>query len=218
MEIYFVTACKKAELEVIKKLKPPNILMSYFYVRTKKIKEILEYIGYKPKILLDSGAFSAWTQEKHFSIIDYMNFIKEHEGYFDEYIALDVVMDEELTKAYYDIMLMKGFNPIPVVHFNGTKYLDYYASKTDRIAIGGLAKERNKAKVRDFVNEIIHKYPDHKFHLLGSSSKQIIDHCNLYSCDSSTWIMMSAMGKPKEIRSKKERMILHMKKIMEDTA
>jgi hypothetical protein len=62
MHVYFVATDKTSvENEVIKDIKPERLLCSYFYFRTKSFKGYIEKIGYKPLILLDSGAYSAWT-------------------------------------------------------------------------------------------------------------------------------------------------------------
>lgn len=207
--LYFVFTGKAwIEWETIKELKPDNLLLSYWYFRTTTINEVIEKLGYTPKkIIIDSGAWSAWNKGKNISIIDYMNFLdinKNIEGCEVSYVALDVIGDDELTKRYYDIMLYKGYEPIPVYHAgDAAAYLHYYVDsvlENGVIALGGTAGERSKERVRAWVQKIQTVYPKQKFHLLGSSSKKITDHCKLYSFDSSTWVMMAINGFPKEIK------------------
>jgi hypothetical protein len=224
LKLYFVVTDKGSEeVEVIKRLKPPRLLASYFYFRTKGIASLIEKIGYRPEILLDSGAFSAWNIGKNISPIDYMQFIDENKQYIGKYIALDVVGDPDLTRMYYEIMRYKGYAPVPVFHYgDDLSYLDYYVEKGETtIALGGSAKMRSKPTVAAWCSDVIGKYPGIDFHLLGSSSRQITDHCDLASCDSSTWIIMAFNGKPKHIpgktrESKIERAAYNMRQLMND--
>jgi hypothetical protein len=226
LKLYFVVTDKGSEeVEVIKRLKPPRLLASYFYFRTKGFGNLTEKIGYEPEILLDSGAFSAWSTGKNISPIDYMRFIDENERYLNggRYIALDVVNEPILTRFYYEIMRYKGYKPIPVFHFGDDfKYLDYYVDKGEKtIALGGSAKMRSKPTVAAWCSDVIGKYPGINFHLLGSSSRQITDHCDLASCDSSTWIIKAFNGKPKHIpgktrESKIKRAEFNMRELMDE--
>jgi hypothetical protein len=226
LKLYFVVTDKGSEeVEVIRRLKPPRLLASYFYFRTKGIANLIEKLGYQPEILLDSGAFSAWNIAKNVSLIDYMRFIDENERHLNSgrYIALDVINEPMLTRFYYDAMRYKGYTPVPVFHYGDDfEYLDYYVNKGETtIALGGSAKMRSKPTVAAWCSDVIGKYPGINFHLLGSSSRQITDHCDLASCDSSTWIIMAFNGKPKHIpgktrASKIERAAYNMRQLMDD--
>lgn len=222
--IYFVTAGRADEVAVIQNLKPPNILVSYAAFKNKPLKDFKKLLGYEPNILLDSGAYTAWTTGKNIALMDYIDYVKKNEQDITHYIALDVIDDrlgDEFSKRYYDMMLLAGLEPVPVYHKNDDlAYLHYYvACEPPFIALGGTAKDKNKVAVRDWVLELQNLYPNQPFHLLGSSSKQITDHTLLRSYDSSTWIMMALNGFPKEIpgktiEAKRERMAYHMREGM----
>jgi hypothetical protein len=203
-KVYFVTAGKSDELEVIRQVKPPCLLLSYFYFRNKSLQEFVDQLGYQPEILLDSGAFSSWTTGRNISPIDYMQYIQENKDHISDYVALDVLGDGEITWHYYQIMKLKGFKPIPVYHY-GTdeqhlrRYLDDGA---EFVALGGTVPIGNKQEVAEWVRGLIQRYPDIKFHVLGASSKPILGVEGLYSCDSSTWILRAANGEPVWIRGK----------------
>lgn len=220
MNLYHVfTGKSNAEYEVVEKLKPPNLLISYFYFKCKSLKEFIERIGYTPKIILDSGAYSAWRYGKNISPIDFMNYIKQNQEEVDfSYISLDVIGDPLLSVIYYKIMKLKGFSPIPVYHFGeDIQILNYYLKNgNDYIALGNTVPITNKEIVVNWINELKEKYPMIKFHLLGSSSKKITDCENLFSCDSSTWILQAINGCPKHIlgnstEAKIERAIYNMR-------
>lgn len=201
MKIYHViTNQSSAEIEVIKEIQPPRLLVSYFYFKNKPLKDFIKLIGYKPEIVLDSGAYSAWTKGKNISPIDYMNYINSNRE-CTHYISLDVIGDPDLTIKYYEIMKLKGFDPIPVFHYGDNQsYLRHYISQgKDHIALGNTVL-KNKKKVAEWINKLIAKYPSIKFHLLGSSSKEITENTAIHSCDSSTWFLCAINGIPKHIK------------------
>jgi hypothetical protein len=207
LELYFVVTDKGSEeVEVIRRLKPLRLLVSFFYFRTKGLALLKEKIGYDPIIRIDCGAYSAWNIGKSIALMDYLRFIDENERHTSggRYIALDVINEPMLTRYYYEMMRYKGYTPIPVYHYGDDfEYLDYYIEKGEKtIALGGTAKMRSKPTVAAWCADVIGKYPGIDFHLLGSSSRQITDKCDLASCDSSTWIIKAFNGKPKHIPGK----------------
>lgn len=198
--------------------KPPKILVSYHYFKNRNLSEFIEQIGYKPEIMLDSGAYSSYTKGKNIALLDYMAYIERNKDYITSYISLDAIGDSDITFAYYEIMKMKGFNPIPVYHYGSNQdYLERYVELGERIiALGATVFIKDKNEVATWIKFIKMQYQDIDFHLLGSSSKKIIDHCDIHSCDSSTWIMMAINGKPKHIPgtnrdSKRKRALWNMK-------
>lgn len=219
MNIYFVSSFdrNKDEKRAIKKAKPEHILISFYYAN-KDMKVFTDFIGYKPKIMLDSGAYSAWKSEKELLIDDYINYIKENTDYIDEYIAFDCIGNPEKTYKNYIKMLDEELNPIPVYHYGSDIfYLEKYLQNTNRIALGNTVPIRNKNHVANWINHLISKYPDSKFHLLGSTSKAIIKNCpGLVSCDSTTYSIRPAMGKPKFIDGKVDKMIYWINEILEE--
>ncbi len=218
MDIYFVTVGHKIELEVIRELKPKNILISYFYFRTReKIERLLNFIGYKPNILLDSGAYSAMTKSKDISLMAYMKFLDQCQDLIKNYIQLDVFEKEFITKSYYDIMKSEGYNPIPVFHYGfDESLLQHFIDNGEKIiALGGTVPIQNKKKVSEWLKMYCWLYPDIDFHLLGSFSMKILDHCDLGSVDASSWIMQAVMGSPKNVWGKKNKMIANMRELMQ---
>lgn len=206
MKIYHVAVdSSTAELEALREVKPPRLLLSYFYFRNKSLKDYTEKLGYVPEIMLDSGAYSAYTKGKGIALTDYLKYIKDNENYIAHFINLDVFQDNEMSFDYYKIIKKKGLSPVPVVQY-GKDYEEwikqYYENGERFIALGGTVPIKNKWEVSDWVRLISWQYPDVDFHLLGSSSRKIIDHCDIYSCDSSTWFMEAVMGKPKHIKGK----------------
>ncbi|WP_221568926.1 hypothetical protein [Alkalihalobacillus sp. TS-13] len=220
--IYFVYTGSLAETEAIKRVKPERLLLSYFYFRHQSISEVVNKLGYTPCIMLDSGAFSAYTRGNNLSPLDYMHYIQENQHYIDHYISLDVIGDSELTFLYYEIIRSKGYHPLPVFHYgdNVNVLKRYVEMGSAYIALGGTVPERDKRKVAQWVIRLQTKYPDVRFHLLGTSSVKVIETTNVYSCDSSTWILQAANGKPRQIKgrsrqAKIERAIYNIRAILQ---
>ncbi|MED3576027.1 hypothetical protein [Cytobacillus praedii] len=140
----------------------------------------------------------------------YLNFLWQNQKCFNYCFAFDRIGDNNESLLAYRIMNALGFNVIPVyqaTHISPNKFgnltitsntkdlpiLDYYAAKTDYIAIGGTAHSKVKGyKKRDrieIVNRIIDRYPEKKFHLLGTLDSEIMDACpRLYSVDGTAWV------------------------------
>lgn len=205
MNHYFVvTAASSAEIEVVKSVKPPRILISYFYFKNRHLCEFIKEIGYQPEILLDSGAYSAFNKSKNIAPIDYMDWVSANKDFINNYIALDVIGKPSTTKNYYNLMKSEGFNPIPVYHYGAPlEYLEWYISQDEiYIALGNTVPISDKGRVAQWINYLIIRYPGIKFHLLGSSSEVIQSVKGLESADSSSWILMALNGSPKTISGK----------------
>ena len=221
MKIHFVCTNSIVEKEVIRELKPNNLLLSYAYFKNKRLKDFVDEIGYTPNILLDSGAYTAFSKGKNISLIDYMRYIDENAPYIGRYITLDVIGNPRITRKFYEIMKMENYNPVPVYHYgDDIKYLQRYVDSGETyIALGKTVPITDKSKVAAWVNELTDQFPTIKFHLLGSSSRKVTAGTNLYSVDSSTWIMQAINGYPKEIggktrEAKKKRALWQMSEHM----
>jgi hypothetical protein len=209
-----VTINKKEEVEVIKEVRPKNILISYWYFKNRNLQEWVKDLGYLPNIMLDSGAWSAYNQDKRIDFKKYIDYINKYKEYIYEFVNLDEIGDPDISYWSYLVMKKKGLNPIPVYHYGEDfKYLDAYIKRGEkRIAFGGTVMEKDKIKVANIASEILKRYPQISLHLLGSSSKKLIQYCpEAHSCDSSTWMKMAINGFPKHIEgktyeAKKERM------------
>lgn len=204
MKIYHVAVdSSTAELEALHQVKPPRLLLSYFYFRNKPLKDYIERLGYTPEIILDSGAYSAYTKGKGIALTDYMKYIEDNKKYISHYMNLDVFQDNQMSFDYFCILKKKGFNPIAVVQYGDDhmEWLEKYYQLGERyMALGGTVPITNKWEVSEWVRLLSWQYPEVKFHLLGSSSRKILDHCDVYSVDSSTWFMMAINGYPKHIK------------------
>lgn len=162
------------EIDAVKLLKPGRILISYFYTRTKPLSQLVEKLGYRPEIMLDSGAYSAFTKGKNISPLDYVTYIKENAEYISYCIALDVIGDAEITKRYYEILRLMGINPLPVFHYEvSIDYLDWYVDQgCQYIALGATVPVKDKSRVAAWITELHKRHPSIVFHLLGERKSE----------------------------------------------
>jgi hypothetical protein len=172
--------------------KYPNILLSYYYIN----KINLNYLKDKKfNILLDSGAFTAFTKNKIISIDQYISFLNENK-WIKNYITLDVINNPDKTLENLDILKSNNLNPIPVFHM-GSNLKDLYKI-IDRgykyIALGGMAinSASNKKNIINFCYKVFEetKNIDLYFHGLGIGSPEIISMFNWYSVDSTTYLCL----------------------------
>lgn len=223
MEFFFVSSGRnKQEMAAIKELKPPRLMCSYHYFKNIDIFEFFKELGYIPKVMLDSGAYSAWNSGKQIDLDKYIEYIKRNEKYIWRYICLDKVGDTNASYEAWKEMKNRGLNPIPVFHYNGDEAIleKYIAAGEPLVALGGTVPIKNKYAVAEWARMLCWTYPETRFHLLGSASRKILDHCDLDSADAATWIIGAFMGQPKHIPGNKsedkiERAKWNMKSTME---
>ena len=223
MKVYFVTVGLREEMEVIRKVRPPRLLCSYWYFKKRDLQEFCSSLGYIPEILLDSGAYSAFTKGSCVDLADYMRYIGKNVEYISRYIALDVINDPFATMENYKVMRRAGFSPIPVYHYGDDLniLIEYVQSGETAVALGNTARIRDKKAVAKWCESIRKELPnDVALHLLGSSSNRIIECGAVDSCDSSAWYMCAVNGGPKLIpgktrQAKLDRAEANMIRIME---
>lgn len=203
-KIYFVTTGRTDEIAVLRKVKPPRLLCSYWYFKSKPMEAFCETLGYKPEILLDSGAYSAYASGKNINLLDYLDYIKANSAFLSKYISLDVIGDDMLTRIFYEIMRFKGYDPIPVLHYNGEyDTLQYYLERGKTfIALGGTVPISDKSLVVQWCEKLTESHPELRFHLLGSTSSKLLNCESIVSCDATTWYMQAVNGSPASIPGK----------------
>ena len=222
MKVYFVTVGLREEMEVIRKVRPPRLLCSYWYFKKRNLQELCNSLGYIPEILLDSGAYSAFTKGSCVDLADYMRYIEKNVECISRYIALDVINDPFATMENYKVMRRAGFSPIPVYHYGDDLHIinEYVQSGEPIVALGNTARIRDKKAVAKWCEFVRKQFPSATLHLLGSSSGWIIDCGAVDSCDSSAWYIRAVNGMPKHIpgktrQAKLDRAEANMVRIME---
>jgi len=197
MKLYFVRlACYKEEVRkfAVENIPDVRTLESFAYITKNLLLDIVENRGFK-HIFLDCGAYTALMQGKPISLKNYIAFCQDLPSEVEVIAALDVIGDEEATKANWDIMRKEGLNVIPTFHHGESfKTLDYYVENTDYVAIGGVANNIQSVNIPHF-ERIFQRYPKHKFHAFGINSIPLIKTFPFYSTDASTWLSGGRYGR-----------------------
>lgn len=150
-------------------------------------------------VLLDSGAYSAFTQNKVIDVYEYISFCKEHSSKFEHIVGLDVIGNPDETRKNWDIMISEGVNCWPTFHIDCEfDNLEYFLRNSNYIALGiaGQKSARNKLqkwfddcfKLRNKIN------PDCKIHGFAISSSSLMSKFPFYSCDSTSWMKGQTRG------------------------
>ena len=169
-------------------LKSPklNILVAFPYFRQGIIDNLKNRDPSTFRLIVDSGAFTAWNTGKQIDINDYMRFLKTIPSEWDyKAVQLDVFGDPEGTYVNYHKMLDAGFTDIMPVFTRGDSLerLEEFYSYTDYIMFGGIViggENANYVKWFCEINKSRHA------HWLGFVNVPFIKHYKPYSVDSST--------------------------------
>lgn len=161
-----------------------NILVAYPYMSNSVIS-ILKEKEEDIRFLLDSGAFTAWKAGKPIDLDEYCTFIENLPIKPWKYFTLDVIGDPEASHKNYEIMLERGFNPVPIfTRGEDLSMIDEYYKTSDVLGIGGLVGTKGN---KGFVKGIMEHIGDRKVHWLGFNAKQFLTFYKPYMCDSSSW-------------------------------
>lgn len=152
--------------------------------------------------MLDSGAYSAYTQNKVIDIQAYADFVKKNGPLFDWYFNLDVISDGEKSLANWLWLREQGLDPVPIYHATTdisflTIYLGYHPKL---IGIGAIANLSTQKRIES-LDRIWEKHltyddgmPKHKAHGLGILSIDILRRYPWYSSDSTSWVQFGKFG------------------------
>lgn len=156
----------------------------------------------KVDLFLDSGAFSAKSQNTEINIEDYMSFILKNKRHISFYSNLDVIGDPKKTWENQLIMEKAGLSPIPVFHYGEDEFwLEKYLKKQyDYISLGGMVPISTSALMvwldRMFQHYLTDKngMPVIKVHGFGLTSFPLIFRYPWYSIDSTSWVVTGRLG------------------------
>lgn len=178
-----------------------NILVSYEY-QNDKILDILVKHQDQLNIIIDSGAFSAFTKKKTISLDAYNKFIfnlKKRIKSFN-FIQLDVVFNPEMTKLNLIKQQDAGLDPCPV-YTRGEKPERFFEliEQGHYVFVGGVQRGEN---YKGFAKFLLEKSKGKKVHYLAFTKLNFIQKYSPYSVDSSTWCAGSRFGLLKMLTNK----------------
>lgn len=160
------------------------------------------------KVLLDSGAFSAFTSGIQIDLRSYIDFCLHYEKELDGYFNLDVIASPEANHSVLERccvqgwknlqeMVRAGLKPIPVFHYpESVGWLDRYLDLgLPRIALGYKSKiQRLPYWMDECFRHIARSGTVPDVHLLGISNFKILGEYPLSSSDGSTYIQAASGG------------------------
>ena len=190
-----------------------NILCSFAYPEPYLSKKLLDKHGVK--LMIDSGAFTAWSKGKKIDIDEYIAFINKYKDIIDpdQVVNLDVIKGgrdnsgqnefndacEQGFKNYYYIKEKTGFDPIHVFH-QGDNFV-WLERMIDECKYIGVSpnKDASQASINKWLYDCFYiikhsKNPNIKTHAFGLTSEELLMKYPYTTADSSAWALTSAFG------------------------
>lgn len=167
------------------------------------------------KLMLDSGAFSAWKQKDTIDLGAYIEFIHKHKSMLDTVVNLDVipgvagqqpsaaVVEESAAKGLKNLKKLKaeGIDAMPVFH-QGERFYWLEAMLDLGCDYIGLSprKDRTTKQKRMWLESAFaylcgkRGYPEVRTHAFGETSASILLNYPWYSADSTSWMIVAGYG------------------------
>src|SRR5688572_3766016 len=169
-----------------------RILLSYHYVKNKDLDRLIPSVFSPPypDILLDSGAWSAFTQGVEISLSEYVEFIKRFRHWFTVYSNLDNMVNAERTLYNQLAIEDAGLMPFPVFHTGEDwSYLERYIEQYNYVALGKIIPYTNAPKkIFPWIIKAFEMAGSKTvFHGFGVTNYTLLKSFPWYSADSSSW-------------------------------
>ena len=127
MRMFIVENKVKSVEEFILKTGHQDYLVSYHYLTEQMLRQINNLPGPKVSYLLDSGAFSAYTQNLIIENSSYIQFAQDNRSSFFRIFALDEIGNAEMSRQNYDDGKLIIQDLIPCFHKGEPwEYLHHY--------------------------------------------------------------------------------------------
>jgi hypothetical protein len=177
-------------------------LLSYHYFKKKDISKLVEDLSMDDQpidIMVDSGAFSAFTLGSVIDLDEYAEWVRYWGKYFTAYANLDVIGDPRATRDNQRALEAKGLAPLPVFHTGEPwEVLDGYLERYSYIMLGGMVPYvGQKNRLMPWLIKCFKKAEGRAvYHGLGLTSWYGLNSLPWYSVDSSTWNTGIRYGQP----------------------
>jgi hypothetical protein len=160
---------------------------------------------YKPKIIVDSGAYSAWQMRLEIDVAAYSDFLFANLDWMERYIALDVIKPDDpvdaATRSFANFKYMKarGLDPMPVFHQGeDIKWLRKYLEEGCRYVCLAASSLRNRPAASYKWYELAWSHlvnkdgePIVQAHMLGDARPRSVLSFPWASSDSTSWKIQS---------------------------
>jgi hypothetical protein len=171
-----------------------NILVAFPYWTEEIARPLVRNAG-RVRLVVDSGAFTAWKLGRPVRLDDYCRFLDTLPVKPWRYFTLDVIGDPAGSLRNYETMLQRGYRPVPIfTRGEDPSVLDDYYRSSDVVGIGGLV---GTPGAKGFVNGILRQAADRRVHLLGFTQFDYLKYYKPYMCDASSWGSGARFGQMK---------------------
>lgn len=171
-----------------------NILIAYPYFSKSVEAELKNLDRSDYRLIVDSGAFTAWNSGKEIKLDEYCSFLKTIEYLKPDLIVqLDVFGDPEQSWKNFLEMQKRGFHNVCPVFTRGDtlEMLEEMYTYTDYIFFGGIVVG---GKNHEYVQWFLSKNKGRKCHWLGFVKSDFMKKYKPESVDSSSWNTPSRYG------------------------
>jgi hypothetical protein len=156
----------------------------------------------KPKVILDSGAYTAYRKGIIIDIDEYAQYVIKSGHKYQDCFNLDSINDSEQSYKNWKYLKSLGADTIPVYHMatGEEKWLKLYLKETDHVAIGAIANmdtgQRRMGLDDIWKNYFIDKdgMPKVKVHGLGLTAVDLMIRYPWHSVDSFTPVISAVWG------------------------
>jgi len=166
-----------------------NVLLSFAFHGKTNLGDVQKGLRGQGLLMVDSGAFTAFTSGKKITVADYAAYLRDWHGAWDTAVTLDVIGDHHATMRNTLKLHEMGLKVLPVYTF-GTPMaeLDAMVKEFDYICVGGtvpftqqreqLSKYHKAVRLRAAANGCA-------VHALGVGSPPALLKIQPYTADSS---------------------------------
>jgi hypothetical protein len=215
MRLFFAVSPTKQHIRLLKETNAENMLISYHFIKSpRRLLELME--GYEPKnLIIDSGAFSVWSNGGSVDINDYAKFCKDVKEILSPNINLycvnlDVLpgkfgerpnkeeRENSATKGWENMLYLEslGLKVIHVFHqHEDFSWLIKLSEHSDYIGVSP-ANDCSMREKELWMNKVYSIIKDKvKTHGFAVTSHTQLYKYPLFSCDSSSWTAPGRFGR-----------------------
>lgn len=208
MRIYLAAVFSSNRYDVQGMTEYPHMLESYHYVKLRGFTDKIR--NAKRKVFLDSGAYSAFTQNAVIDIKEYAQYILKNRDIIEFAANLDDLSGDKVAAAertwenqrkLEELVPKEASYIIPVYHVREPpSVLDRLTKKYPFIAIGGMVPE-SAGDLRELLDDIWDRQltdkrgaPIVRVHGFGMTTFDLMQRYPWWSVDSTSWVIYGAMG------------------------
>ena len=179
------------------------------YADIQEVNDKLRCFDTRSNVLIDSGAFTAFTKGKFIDPFEYAKWAIDFSSRWESkmsnlnFMNLDVIGDQDASWTNQSKIESTGLKVLPIVTYNADlKHLDR-ALNYPYFALGGLVPYAKQAKIlRSWLDACFSRIMKHKkatgvmpkVHILGITRDWVCERYPIYSCDSSSWTQCVRFG------------------------